>query len=64
MGDFVHEENALLRQTIRNIVSKVKELQCTDPLFTDWNNAINETLTIISEETGLSIEEILNPKCN
>jgi len=66
MNDFSHEENALLRQKIRNIVAKVKELfgDSVDPYSKGWDAAIEEVLEIVTIETGLSIEEILNPKCN
>ena len=65
--DFLLEENALLRETIKRIVRKVHELGGTDAneeYSKGWDNAIGCSLKIIEEETGVSIDEILNPKSN
>lgn len=65
--EFLLEENALLRDTLRRIVQRICSVADNgrfDDYAKGWDDAITESLTIIEDESGVGIDEILQPKCN
>ena len=65
--EFLLEENILLRQTIRKIVQKIQNELIDDAAagFDEgFDAAITMVLGIFEEESGVTIEEILQQKCN
>ena len=65
--EFLLEENALLRDTLKRIVQNIHNAGGAygfDDYAKGWDDAITEALTIIEQESGVTIDEILQPKCN
>lgn len=65
--EFLLEENALLRDTLKRIVQRICNELIDDAAagFDEgYDTGITMTLNIIEEESGVTIDEILQPKCN
>lgn len=65
--EFLLEENEVLRNTLRRIVQAIHDAggsDACDDYSKGWDAAIAESLSIIEQESGVTIDEILQPKCN
>jgi len=65
--EFIEQENALLRETLKRIVKRIFDAggcDGADDYDRGWDMAICEALRIIEDESGVTVSEILQPKCN